>query len=516
MNLYAAQRRDNLAPALALDAGTGTASLAQNIVQLGMLDQALRASLRSLFGLPAMPTGPQGGLLQSPQQRSAWPSGGGLPAPMGGQPAVSTPMLFSPGGGALQTPSLRTGGDSANAPAFTPFANPQAANAGVATPTGGHAPVADSGAFAPPKHPDLIDAMPVAVPGLGQKGFGAAGKLHGKDDVYEDGDKKGQRKPSKANPIASGMQTDKFLVEPSVGTERRSNLGGREVDNWSNAGGSGSSLEQTGAWSRSKELAHMENGKLALQGYGEVAAGAQAKHVQTTGNAIDGATTLMGGGLAGAEARGYGQVNWGVGGYNIQAGGQAKLGAFGDGGVEWSGKHSTVNIGGYSLNVTPSASAKGSAMVGGEVGGTAFAGVSYPTPEEMAKGARPRYGAELQGNAFAGAKIDGTATVGVGGNSVGVSGGLMAGIGAEAKAKAELSGGKLKLELKLGAALGLGASVGLKLDINVQPLIDAGKKVKEHFENVGDAYSEANKKAGGGVKGFFAGVGAGIKKFFGG
>ena len=362
-------------------------------------------------------------------------------------------------------------------------------------------PSAFSDEWAALKKPGMEDVFSGAVPGFNQKGHGAAGKSQAmvldcsgkvqpkadleekkkpKKGSAEDGKPTGtpaQPKQSKGNPLVSSTVTDAQILEPSAGKVKGSQVGDREVSHWS----SGGTLDQTGAWARSKDYARVGDGKVALQGYGEAGAGAQGKVTNEKDLGRAGTLTENGVGTAGTEARGYGQINWGVGGYNLQGGGQAKVGAFGDGSLNWTAQPAFIDIGGYRLNVTPSANVKGGTVVGAETGGTMFFGAAYPTSDEAAKGILPRYGAELQGNAFLGAKVDGTLIGGFGGNNVGVNGGLMAGVGLEGKAKVERQGSRLSVEFGAGAALGLGASLGFKLDLNFQPLLDGYHAVKDVF-----------------------------------
>ena len=73
--------------------------------------------------------------------------------------------------------------------------------------------------------------------------------------------------------------------------------------------------------------------------------------------------------------------------------------------------------------------------------------------------------------------------MGIGGNKIGLTGGLWAGAGAEAKAKGSVTQVNghttARLELQAGAALGVGGSLGITAQVDVQPVVDAAHKVAQ-------------------------------------
>lgn len=530
--------RESSLPLLSPDVAPPGHGLAQQWVQQGLLDQLLAAALRSAYG-----GGASGGNLP-PGAFSAPPAPHGFTAPGAptAQPfAAPAPPAFTPHGGMPTLPELL-------APPGSPAAAPSPAAAG-APPAAIPIPIRPEqkyfGAMGKPvevdRHGKPVAAPPASPearpPAPPRQAAAPGGPSHA--GAPQAGGQQAAEKPQrgKADPISTFNSYEREIAAPANGLERSSHAGSKHEQVSGSGANQSRTLEQTGAWARSSELAEVRGGNAVAAGYGEAAVGAKGE-ASYKASGSKGSVEASAQGQAGAEARGYGRANAGVGGLNLQAGGLAKGGLFGEAGTELSPARQSVNLGGVNLDLTPSIGVKGRAMLGGEAGGTGFLGVQIPTPAEMAEGMRFKAGAEASGSAFAGAKAEGELSAGIGGNKLGVSGGVMAGVGIEGKASAtvaEVNGKKrLKLELKLGAALGIGASLGIKLDINVQPLVDAFKavknvgkkivkgvsnavgKVKQHFNNVGDAFNKAKQEAGGGVKGFFAGIGAGIKKFFGG
>ncbi|AIG75103.1 Hypothetical protein AJAP_11065 [Amycolatopsis japonica] len=132
-------------------------------------------------------------------------------------------------------------------------------------------------------------------------------------------------------------------------------------------------------------------------------------------------------------------------GWDFKASGHAELAAFKEeleGKKEWG---------------VASASAKGTAFVGGEVNGSLQAGA---------------HGVGVHANAFVGGKIEGELAADVAGVGVGASGTLQYGLGAQLDGQAVYDAGHIKVNFKAGVALGLGAGIGAKIDIDLPKIAD--------------------------------------------
>lgn len=197
---------------------------------------------------------------------------------------------------------------------------------------------------------------------------------------------------------------------------------------------------------------------------------------------------MLGSAELSASAQGSGKVSANRHGVNVQAGGQARAGLEAESGVALRTREADLHLAGIHMDVTPNAEAKGRTSLGAEGGGSVFAGVSVPTAQERAAGTRFKAGIEASGSAFAGAKAEGDTSVGIGGNKIGLTGGLWAGAGAEAKANGSVTKVNghttARIELQAGAALGLGGSLGITAQVDVQPIVDAARKVVKLGEAV--------------------------------
>ena len=97
-------------------------------------------------------------------------------------------------------------------------------------------------------------------------------------------------------------------------------------------------------------------------------------------------------------------------------------------------------------------------------------------------------GAGFDAEAFAGAKLEREGSVSVAGQKLKVSSDLQAGIGVTAKADFGMvrEGGRDKLKIggKIGGALGIGGTLGGGVELDVTPLMKAGRAVRDHLPGV--------------------------------
>lgn len=297
-------------------------------------------------------------------------------------------------------------------------------------------------------------------------------------------DPAGATSPAAAPPNLAHIAHTAFkqhAVEPAAGKTREADVG-----KWRESATTHSrSQGHTGAWARSVETVGIQAlGRqglgLSTAGFGEVGVGARGQTQFVKQHRL-GEVVAQGGGEVSLSAQGSGALNANATGLNVQAGGQVRGGLRAESSVALRTREADIKLAGVHLDLTPNLDAKGRTSLGGEGGGSMFAGVSVPTAQERAAGTSFKAGLEAAGSAFAGAKAEGDISVGVGGNKIGLTGGLSAGAGAEGKASGSLSkvNGRTtaRVELKAGAALGLGASLGIAAQVDVQPVVDAAKKV---------------------------------------
>lgn len=273
------------------------------------------------------------------------------------------------------------------------------------------------------------------------------------------------------------------VIEPTSGRTRYADTGRTYESGTAHS----HSQAQVGAWARSVETAGAGVLGLGAAGFVEVGVGmrSQARFVK---HGHLGEAEVLGSAELGVSAQGSGKVSANRHGVNVQAGGQARAGLEAESDMALRTREADLHLAGIHVDMTPNAEARGRTLLGAEGGGSVFAGVSVPTARERAAGTRFKAGIEASGSAFAGAKAEGDTSVGIGGNRVGLTGGLWAGAGAEAKAKGSVTQVNghttARLELQAGAALGLGGSLGLTAQVDVQPVVDAAKKVVKLGEAV--------------------------------
>ena len=283
----------------------------------------------------------------------------------------------------------------------------------------------------------------------------------------------------------SGLAFTHHTIEPAPGQARHARTHAHTGKTYESTSAHRHSQAQVGTWVRSEETVGLNaggHGALGLRaaGFGELGVGARGQ-AQFVKHGRLGDATVQGGGELGATVQGSGQVSAGLTGLNVQAGGQAWAGLQAESGVALQAHDATVKLHGVRVDVTPNADAKGHASLGAEGGGSVFAGVRVPTAQERAAGTGFKAGVEASGSAFAGAKAEGDTHVGLGGNQIGVAGGVWAGAGAEGKVNGSLTQVNghttARLELKAGVALGVGGSLGFTAQVDVQPVVDAAHKV---------------------------------------
>ncbi len=193
-------------------------------------------------------------------------------------------------------------------------------------------------------------------------------------------------------------------------------------------------------------------------------------HASVSGNG-----SAWGGGSARGSASGAASKESGL---FAQSGMEARTGVGTD--VETKAKAGPMEVG-----------ATGNAMAGAETSNGFFAGAQKVSEEEKAAGLQSRAGVDASAGGFAGAKAEGGLRGGVAGNTAGVNGSAYAGVGAEAKFKADVEkdkDGKTYLNVggKVGAALGVGLGVGGDVKLNLTPLADAGKFISDNVKKIGD------------------------------
>ncbi len=324
----------------------------------------------------------------------------------------------------------------------------------------------------------------------------------------------GSADPAAAKPGPPNLESLAFtqhVTEPTSGKERHADTGRTHKSDTAHS----HCQAQVGAWARSVEnagaegLGHhglglsraerraapkparipsgdrpmypaAEGLSLSAAGFGEVGVGARGQ-TQFVKQGHRGEAAVRGSAELSASAQGSGKLSANHHGVNVQAGGQARAGLEAESGVALRTREAGLHLAGVHVDVTPNATAKGRASLGAQGGGSVFAGVSVPTAQERAAGTRFKAGVEASGSAFAGAKAEGDTGLGIGGNKIGLTGGLWAGAGAEAKAKGSVTQVNghttARLELHAGAALGVGGSLGITAQVDVQPVVDAAHKV---------------------------------------
>ena len=283
--------------------------------------------------------------------------------------------------------------------------------------------------------------------------------------------------PAAGKPPLSTLENLAFkqhATEPAAGKTRHADTGSTYESDTAHS----HSQAQAGAWARSVEtagaeaLGHKGLG-LGAAGFGEVGVGARGQ-TRFVKQGHLGEAAVLGGAELSASAQGSGKVSANRHGVNVQAGGQARAGLEAESGVALHTREADLHLAGLHVDVTPNAEARGRTSLGAEGGGSVFAGVSVPTAQERAAGTR--------------FKAEGDTSVGIGGNKIGLTGGLWAGAGAEAKANGSITKVNghttARIELQAGAALGLGGSLGITAQVDVQPVVDAARKVVKLGEAV--------------------------------
>lgn len=315
-------------------------------------------------------------------------------------------------------------------------------------------------------------------------------------------------------------------ADPNAKTDVNNSAAYKTSTNGDATNGEKSTL-QAGVWSGTGAYTENDADGVAARASASGSVGGQADggFSKTAGPlSVDG----TGSAWAGAQGRASAGAAWSdESGHYAQAGFEGRMGVGVDGAV--TGRVGPAEVG-----------ASGKASVGAETSNGFIVGQRTPTAAEKAEGITGVTGAQGSVGGFAGAKAEGTVKTGIGGNTVGVTGGVYAGVGVQASVNVGISQddkGKSYLNLggAFGAALGLGAKLGLDLRINITPLVkvfdaikgpvkevmnDIKEGLKKGAEWVGDkvgdaveAVKDVGKKVGDGVKhaaekvgGFFKGL----------
>lgn len=324
-----------------------------------------------------------------------------------------------------------------------------------------------------------------------------SGKTKGTPQPTSHGPETRNRRPGMDAKIAYGDYTPDLADQAGKGEKVKTasaHAGKQSQAEWGTDGEGGSRKTNLGAWTQKTEV--------SLGARLGTGAGARAEFANTWKTRA-GDVSLKTNGLAGAEGSMGGKLSFRPDSVMVQAGAEGRIGLFGEAGAEYR-IPAKIKIGGVPIDVSPSVGLTGRSFVGAEGGGNAKLGFRM-VPDIKTGKVSPEASAELNGTAFAGAKAEGDASVGVGGNNAAVTGGALAGVGAEAKFGAGLRKNDkgrtvFKLEGKLAAALGVGASLGFKIELDVTPLIDAGKKIAAFFVGAAKKVKNTGKKVIDGIK----------------
>ncbi|MCP3137070.1 hypothetical protein [Pyxidicoccus xibeiensis] len=149
--------------------------------------------------------------------------------------------------------------------------------------------------------------------------------------------------------------------------------------------------------------------------------------------------------------------------------------------------------------------AKGSVRVGKgdynlEASGEAYVGAKAKASGELTiDPAKGIYAAKVGGEAFAGARVGAEANVNLGKfGSVGGRAEAWAGVGAAFNVEAGFKNGRFKARVDIGAALGIGFKLGFNVDIDLKGIKDTVKKVIEKpveiIKDIGSTVGNALKK----------------------
>jgi hypothetical protein len=442
------------------------------------------------------------------------------------QPAASSPQPF----GLVPAPTTPANDNAATAKSY------------VANGTLDKAVRAGTNAFMNPEtasgtaneqQPGYVGPQGMAVPvGLPEKGYGTAATNTpaadgpDKDRPTADGDRNAARGASAARseaPAAGASDADRDrTAQPDATEERgkrarytgvpRDNAGAASGTAWGDnhqaVAGEGADVSkqnsakfststtgdanngqkstvQGGAWSATGAKTQNDADGVAARASAEGNAGGQVNggFSKTAGNAaVDGNGSAWGGAQGRTSAGASASKDSGL---YAQAGAEGRFGAGAEG-------QTTARVGPGEVGVN------GKTAIGGETSNGFMFGSRVPTPEERAAGITGKTGVEASAGGFVGAKAEGGVKAGVGGNTIGVEGGLYAGFGAAAKFNAGIEKddkGKTYLNIggSFGAAMGFGAKIGGSLRINITPLVKAFDASKE---TIGKAFNEVKEFAG--------------------
>jgi hypothetical protein len=233
---------------------------------------------------------------------------------------------------------------------------------------------------------------------------------------------------------------------------------------------------QLGTWSESgkKEVVNDKGVAGGAHKSGSFGGEVDGKFNKTQGiGSVSGNGSAWAGGSARGSANGAASLESGL---FAQSGMEARTGVGTD--VETKAKVGPAEVG-----------ATGSAMAGAETSNGFFAGAQKVSAEEKAAGLQSRAGVDASAGGFAGAKAEGGVRGGVAGSTAGVNGTAYAGVGAEAKFKADVEkdkDGKTYLNIggKVGAAMGVGLGVGGDAKINITALTDPGKAISDGLHKI--------------------------------
>jgi hypothetical protein len=255
---------------------------------------------------------------------------------------------------------------------------------------------------------------------------------------------------------------------------------------------------QAGVWDQTSAKVRQDDiggavGGSALGGAGAMVQGGFSRTLGRT--ELDG----LGTGWAGAQGRAFGAAAAsGASGLYAGAGFEGRAGAGMDG--EFRAERGLWN-----------GALAGKVGVGAETSNGFHLGAQMVTPQERAAGVVGKTGIDASAGGFVGAKAEGSATAGVGGNTVTGAAAAYLGVGAEASVKTSIETDEknrsyLNIGGRIGAALGVGGAISLNFRVNVTPLVKAFDAVKEAVPRVVESIRKFGQDVIEGVKDFGAKV----------